>query len=102
LTSALSIERELLWKVAGDEELVWRTWEGDCIVYHPLSGDTQLLDVSIAEVLRQVSISPRTHADLCQRLAEFLDVGDDPELAKAVTQILGKLDDLGIIEPTEP
>ena len=87
------------WRVCGAEKLIWRDWEGDSVIYHPLSGDTQLLDVAVAQVLQQIEEMQATRSESRQRLADFLEVDNDSELDKAVSQILGKLDDLGIIEP---
>ena len=85
--------------MSGQEKLLWREWDGDFVIYHPLSGDTQLLDIAVAEVLRQIDESPAERGRIRERLSDFLDVDNDSELDKAVAQILGKLDDLGIIEP---
>lgn len=85
--------------MCGAEKLIWRDWDGDHVIYHPLSGDTQLLDVAVAEVLREIESSQAKRSEACERLAQFLEVDNDSELDKAVSQILGKLDDLGIIEP---
>ena len=87
------------WRVCGHEKLLWREWDGDLVIYHPLSGDTQLLDVAVAEVLKQIDEGQATRDQARARLAHFLEVDNDSELDKAVSQILGRLDDLGIIEP---
>ena len=87
------------WRVCGNRKLLWRDWDGDMVIYHPLSGDTQLLDVAVAEVLKEIDEGRATRGDARARLASFLEVDNDSELDKAVSQILGKLDDLGIIEP---
>lgn len=90
---------EARWRVCGAQKLLWRDWDGDLVIYHPLSGDTQLLDVAVAQVLQLIDESQATRRDSCEHLAAFLEVDNDPEVNKAVSQILGKLDDLGIIEP---
>ena len=92
-------DSETVWSVCGPESLSWRDWGGDTIIYHPLSGDTQLLDIAVAEVLKLISERRAKRGEIREQLASFLEVDNDSELDKAVSQILGKLDDLGIIEP---
>ena len=90
---------ETCWAVCGSEPLRWCNWGGDTIIYHSLSGDTQLLDIAVAEVLSLISEQRPSRAEIRRHLAEFLEVDNDSEVDKAVSQILGKLDDLGIVEP---
>ena len=92
-----TVERS--WKISGAGPLTWRLWGGDCVIYHPLSGDTQILDVSTAEIVRAIERLQPDTSELCRILAAFLEVENGPEIEKAVAQVVGKLDDLGIIEP---
>ena len=85
--------------MSGKEPLSWRWWQGNAVVFHPLSGDTQVLDVASAEVVRFMGQSGAQRVDILHRLSVFLELDETEELDRAVTQILGKLDDLGIIEP---
>lgn len=97
--TAAKADLEQIWRISGDEPLVWRVWDGVSVIYHPLSGDTQILDVSTAEIVRSIDRLQPSKGDLCAILARFLEVECDVEIEKAVTQIVGKLDDLGIVEP---
>jgi len=74
-------------------------WQGDYVVYNPLSGDTHLLDVVAGEVLKLVVSRPAAAVDIVGSIASFLEVPNDAPLAKHVGQILARLDDLGLIEP---
>ena len=77
-----------------------RSWDGDYVVYNPLSGNTHLLDIVTGEVLKMIATGPtRAHA-IYSRIADFLDLpSDDGNLPHHVGEILGVLDDLGLIEP---
>lgn len=77
-----------------------RAWDGDYVVYNPLSGNTHLLDIVTGEVLKIIAAGPARASTLCGRVAEFLELpADDANLAHQVGEILDVLDDLGLIEP---
>ena len=73
--------------------------EGDCIAYNPLSGDTHILDIVAGEVLRAVMENPVQGRVLARHIAAFLEVPDDLTTAANVSEILHRLDELGLIEP---
>ena len=77
-----------------------RNWDGDYVVYNPLSGNTHILDIVTGEVLKVIAAGPARASALCKRVANFLDLpADDGNLTNHVGEILGVLDDLGLIEP---
>ena len=77
-----------------------RNWDGDYAVYNPISGNTHILDVVTGEVLKAIAAGPARASALCRRVADFLDLPDDDgNISRHVGDILGTLDDLGLIEP---
>ena len=76
-------------------------WEGECAVFNRLSGDTHLLDVVSSEVLRIVTAGTVETAQLCEQIAQFLDLPNSADLKKNVSEILESLDELGLIEPAD-
>ena len=76
-----------------------RSWDGDVVVYNPLSGDTHLLDVLTGDLLRVIAAGPATIAALREAAATLLDVPDDDSLGRHVGEALAALDESGLIEP---
>ena len=76
-------------------------WDGDYLVYNPLSGNTHILDIVSGEVLKIIASRPVRANALSRRIAEFLElpVADDG-VERHVEATLGILDELGLIEPT--
>jgi PqqD family protein of HPr-rel-A system len=78
-----------------------RDWDGDFIVYSPLSGHTHILDVVAGEVLKLLADGGLDEAGLCARTGAFLDVPNTAAFAAEFANILARLDDLGLIEPVD-
>lgn len=76
-----------------------RDWDGDLVVYNPLSGDTHIFDIATGETLKAVSAGTAGEGQIRAHIATFLDVPDDTLLAEHVGGILAHLDELGLIEP---
>lgn len=87
------------WKTSGSAELTLRNWEGDYVVYNSLNGSTHVLDIVAGEVLKLVAAGRGQQSELCQCIAELLEVPNDTGIATSVGEILAKLDELGLIEP---
>jgi len=88
-----------VWRLNPGPPLPLRTWDGEVVVYNPLSGDTHLLDVLTSELLRVIIAGPATVAALREAAATLLDVPDDDSLGQHVGQALAALDESGLIEP---
>ncbi len=98
----ISEDRESLsniWRVAQDQKILWRFWEGDYVIYSALSGGTHMLDITSGKVLTRIMDRPSTIYDIRLEIADYLEVANDTELAKAVSNILKRLEDIGLIEP---
>ena len=89
------------WKTWGTGGLELRCWEGDYVVYNPLTGSTHVLDIVAGEVLKAISTGRGQTSELCRSIAEFLEVPNDVGVAENVREILAQLDELGLIEPAE-
>jgi len=76
-----------------------RFWDGDYVVYNPLSGNTHTLDVVAGEVLKAITSGALSVSELCAHLAQFLEVPNDERIASHVADIVRALDELGLIEP---
>jgi PqqD family protein of HPr-rel-A system len=76
-------------------------WDGDYVVYNPLSGNTHFLDIMSGEVLEAIIAGRTTLRQLCAHMAEFLDVANDARIEESVREILTALDELGLIEPVK-
>jgi PqqD family protein of HPr-rel-A system len=91
---------DITWRVSTTAQLPMRNWDGDYVVYNPLSGNTHILDIVTGEVLKVIAAGPARASSLCRRVADFLELPpDDDNLSGHVGEILGVLDDLGLIEP---
>jgi PqqD family protein of HPr-rel-A system len=89
------------WRILAEGQLPLRDWNGDYVVYNPLTGSTHVLDIVSGEVLKAIMAAPRTSRELCRHVADFLDVPNDAHTADNVDEVLAVLDELGLIEPIE-
>jgi PqqD family protein of HPr-rel-A system len=65
------------WRLRPGQTLQHRQWDGECILYNDLSGDTHLLGDGAIELLLALRTGPATHA----ALAAVLQAGFDIEAA---------------------
>ncbi len=80
-------------------ELAWRQWQGELVVFNPISGATHLLDIASAEIFHALMAGSTRRGDLAGRLADLLEVDCDDGVRAATDRILARLDDLGLAEP---
>ncbi len=90
-----------MWRLTAETALPMRDWEGDFVVYNPLSGDTHIFDIATGETLKAVTAGMADDGQIRAHIAAFLDVPDDARLADHVGGILAHLDELGLIEPAD-
>lgn len=69
------------WRLAPGQRLLHRCWDGECVIYNDLSGDTHLLDEFTFELLQLLQATPHTAAALAAALG--LDATDDCRQAEA-------------------
>ena len=92
-------DNDEIWRLAVAEPLPMRCWDGDYVVYNPLSGNTHVFDIVTGEVLKSVMTGRVRASDLYARIADFLEVPNDARIAEHVDRILRALDRLALIEP---
>ena len=64
----------VIWRLAPGQRLLHRCWDGECVIYNDLSGDTHLLDEFTFELLRLLQAVPQTGSSLAASLG--LDAAD--------------------------
>ena len=86
-----------IWDIPGNEQLSWRSWDGDYVVFHAFSGQTHRLDLLSGEVLKVMMDGPVSAEVICTRVAAFLETDNDTHVAQAVTKLISGLEDAGLI-----
>jgi PqqD family protein of HPr-rel-A system len=94
--STKNLERERCWRII--EGLKWRCWEGDYVVFNPLSGHTHFLNIVAGQILTLLIAGDCTASVVRSSVARFLEVPDDDKLAATVDDILMRLEDAGLVE----
>lgn len=77
------------WQLAPGQRLQYRCWDGECVLYNDLSGDTHLLDEFALALLTQLQAAPQ---DAGQLAAVFAADADADPASRAEHRAL--LDDL--------
>ena len=94
----LEFQSQYIWRIPADQEILWRHWEGDYVIFNSLSGETHILDIVSGKVLKRIMNGPSTTEDIRSEIGDFLEVRNDSELARAVDKILNGLEDTGLVE----
>jgi PqqD family protein of HPr-rel-A system len=85
------------WRLAAGQRLQYRCWDGECVLYNDLSGDTHLLDEFALAVLDQLRQAPQGAAQLAAAFG--LDVGADVAGgAEVLHELLADLAVLHLVE----
>ena len=83
------------WRLCPGQQLRRRQWDGECVLYNDLSGDTHLIGPDALELLLALQAGPADSDDLGQRLlAAGMAADDDAELAT----MLDDLERLALVE----
>ncbi len=67
------------------------------LIYHRSSGATHLLAEPVPEILAVLAEGPATIAGIVGRLARDHELGDEGDVAPAITACLGELEALGLV-----
>ena len=94
----IEFQSQCIWRIPTDQEILWRCWEGDYVIFNSLSGETHILDITGGKVLRRIMNRPSTTEDIRSEIGDFLEVRNNAELACAVDKILHSLEDAGLVE----
>ncbi|MDB5793041.1 MAG: HPr-rel-A system PqqD family peptide chaperone [Massilia sp.] len=49
------------WRLAPGQHLLHRCWDGECVLYNDLTGDTHLVDEFALELLEMLRAAPMAH-----------------------------------------
>jgi PqqD family protein of HPr-rel-A system len=91
------------WRLTRGQRLLHQCWDGECVLYNDLSGDTHLLDEFALALLEQLQAAPQSTA----QLAASFHVDPDPEPADGVlpedsaAMLHAVLDDLAALHLVE-
>ncbi|MHB9102522.1 MAG: HPr-rel-A system PqqD family peptide chaperone [Sulfuricella sp.] len=88
------------WQVAAENELLFRSWEDEFVVYNGATGDTHLFGLVAAQVMLKLQQTPADAVNLAEWVAPLLQIEPDDEFVFVIEQILKDFDSLGIIEHT--
>ena len=95
---SLEFSSHKIWHIRADQEILWRHWEGDYVIFNSLSGETHILEITSGKVLKRIMKGPSTTEDIRLEIGDFLEVRNNSELARAVDKILSGLEDAGLVE----
>jgi PqqD family protein of HPr-rel-A system len=90
------LEREQCWRIV--EGLKWRRWEGDYLLFNPLSGHTHFLDIVAGQILTLLMEEDCPSSVVRSSLSRSLEVPDDEKLVATVDDILMRLEGAGLVE----
>jgi PqqD family protein of HPr-rel-A system len=89
------------WRLLGEEPPRYRNWDGDYVIFNSFSGQTHYLDIVTGRVFERLMLGPSSREELRCEIADFLDLEDDHQVANMISRILGELEEVGLIEPTD-
>ncbi|MDX1402810.1 MAG: HPr-rel-A system PqqD family peptide chaperone [Kiloniellales bacterium] len=92
----------MTFQVSSPTALSWRCWDGDYIVYNPLSGNTHKLDLLTGEICLFLSDERRDLSEIYGFAADFLGIDVSEDLQNSVDASLQALDEAGLIESPDP
>lgn len=83
-----------IWRLVPGQRLQYRCWDGECVLYNDLSGDTHLLDEFALALLEQLQAAPQAAAQLASAFdLDDMSEGDDD----GVAMLQAMLDDLAAL-----
>ena len=83
------------WRLSVGQRLLRRQWDGECVLYNDLSGDTHLIGPDALQLLLALQQRP-ADADALGRA--LLAAGLAPEDAGEVPELLDQLERLALVE----
>lgn len=89
-----------MWRLTAGQQLRWRSWGDESVLYNDLSGDTHLLDDSAMLVLRLLQRAAQPEALLADALCAEFDTDHDAASAQDTADLLASLSALSLIERT--
>ena len=89
-----------MWRLSAGQQLRWRSWCDESVLYNDLSGDTHLLDDSAMYVLRLLQRAAQPEAALVDALCAEFEAEHDADSARDTAELLASLSALSLIEWT--
>ena len=86
------------WRVASQESLRLRCWDGDYVVYNPLSGQTHFLELLTGQILELVISETPTTDQIYSFVASFLDLNSEELVIEAIDNHLYLMNRVVLIE----
>jgi PqqD family protein of HPr-rel-A system len=86
------------WCVPREQELRWRHWDDQYVVYHCQSGDTHLLNELAARTLRRLETDPVEAEELACHVAAALELEADTHLHRHIRELLSRFEELGLVD----
>ena len=90
------------WELAEGCRLHWISWDDEYVVFDEGSGDTHLLDVLAAEVLKVLEQSPRYEQALTERVLARLGLDAVVDVERRIREAIQKFRDAGLVEQVRP
>lgn len=86
------------WRVSSDEPLKIRYWDGDYVVYNPLSGKTHFLEIVSGRILELIIAESPPTDRIYTMIATFLDLDIERPVVEAVDNHITLLEQVGLVE----
>ncbi|MGX4641077.1 HPr-rel-A system PqqD family peptide chaperone [Massilia sp. SYSU DXS3249] len=87
------------WRLVPGQHLLHRCWDGECVLYNDLTGDTHLVDAFTLELLELLGAAPRPAGALAAALGALEEHPDvDAALDDPLAELLADLAALHLIE----
>ena len=81
-------------------ELLWRIWDDEFVVYDTASGLTHYFNLLAGEALRSLEAEPAQTCELMRRLATQFGIAEDSPRLQAIDRLIQELDEAGLIAPS--
>jgi len=88
------------WAVPDANDLIWRVWDDEFLVYNTASGQTHHLNFLAGEALRGLEVEGARTDELICRLAAQFEITEDSPPIQMIDRLIRELDELGLIEPS--
>lgn len=87
-----------MWRIIPGQELHYREWDEEFVLFNDLSGDTHLLGISAIQLLQVLQQSAAGDDALTDSLCASLEIERDGEVEDQVRQLLNDLQSLHLVE----
>ena len=88
----------LLWRLADPARTRIARFDGEALVFNPVSWETHLVRPLVSWLLEALEKAPTSDVQLAARLARTEDDAEDPEAALAeIRTVLKELEELGLV-----